>query len=66
MMQIQKTIRLVVSLYFATALGLLVMDSATADDKPVGEDEPNVEVGTVTGRISLPDEIPDWFRGGEL
>lgn len=66
MIKIHKAIRLMTLVCFVAAVGLLVMDNATAHDKPVGEDKPNVGVATVTGRMTLPDEIPKWFRGGTL
>lgn len=65
-MRFHKPFRLIASIYFATALGLSVMGNATAEDKPVAGDEPTGEVGTVTGQMAMPSEIPTWFRGGEL
>ncbi len=38
-------------------------DEAPADEAPAQEQE---QAGSVVGKLVLPGETPDWFRGGEL
>ncbi|WP_197455241.1 TlpA family protein disulfide reductase [Stieleria neptunia] len=37
-----------------------------ANDEVEAQSEQAETVGTITGQVALPAEIPDWFRGGEL
>ena len=50
----------------AAALCLSVMGQAMAEDKPGAASGQTDPVATITGRIVVPSEIPNWFRGGRL
>jgi len=65
-MRLSKVLLLVAAFSFVSAMFFGAAEKVIADDNGKTDPKSANKAGTITGRIVLPAEVPDWFRGGKL